>query len=309
RALLARGHAVRALVRDVARVRGVLPEEALDRRALALVTGDALDPGAVRELTRGCGAVVHLVGIIRPEGGQTFHKLHVEATRNVIGACQATGADRLIHVSALGIGPEGASAYQKTKWEAEVLVRRSGLAWTIFRPSFIHGPEGEFVQMVKGMASGQEPPWYFMPYFTRKRVDDRVPLGAAIPEPARVQPVAVEDVAEAVARALENPRARGEIYNLVGPDVLAWPELLRLMRDGLPGANHGMPIAGVPGDLAMVAAKVAAALGLGNLMPYDAGQAIMAMQDSTAETSKVRAHLGLTPRPFAETFAAYAARA
>ncbi|MBC7836026.1 MAG: NAD(P)H-binding protein [Phycisphaerales bacterium] len=309
RELRRRGHAVRALVRDRAAAKGALAGDDSLRGGLTVVEGDVLDGRGAAELVNGADACVHLIGIIR-EGpdGQTFQRMHVDAVRVMIEACGAAGAGRFVHVSALGVGPEGRSAYQKTKYEGERLVRRSGRGWTVFRPSFIHGAEGEFVQMVKGMASGQEAPWYFMPYFTRSRFDERVPLGGAILSSASVQPVFVEDVAKAVAEALERPETVGEVYNLVGPDVMSWPEVLKLMRAKLPGANHKMPIAGVPGELSVLGAKVAKMLGLGGVLPFDEGQAIMAMEDSTSEMEKARAHLGLTPRPFREALLEYAAR-
>jgi NADH dehydrogenase len=221
-------------------------------------------------------------------------------------ACEAAGVKRFLHMSALGALPDGKAAYQKTKYEGEQIVRRSSLDWTIFRPSFIHGADGEFIRMVSDMASGQAPPWYFIPYFGRPVVDNRVPLGGVSREPALIQPVSVDDVAYAFAEALARPQTIGEIYNLVGPDVMTWPEVLQFLRDTLPGTSQGMPVSAVPGEIAAAAARAAKAVGLGALLPFDDGQAVMAMEDSTAELHKVHAHLGLTPRPFHDTVRSYA---
>jgi uncharacterized protein YbjT (DUF2867 family) len=304
--LLRRGVSVRALGRSRDKAREVLSRDA----ALTFVEGDALNPKALPELLRGATACIHLIGIIRESGGgQTFQRVHVDTTRAVADACAAAGVGRLLHMSALGAGPEGRAKYQKTKWEAEQIVRRSGLAWTIFRPSLIHGAEGEFIQMVKGMCSGQEPPYYFLPYFSRSGpADDRVPLGGSAWESAKVQPVAVEDVAAAFAEALVRPETVGEIYNLVGPDVMDWPELLTTLRDTVPSCHTKLAPWHIPGAHGAIIAKAAKALGLGGLLPFDEGQAIMATQDSVSETAKAAAHLGLNPRPFRAAVAGYAGR-
>jgi uncharacterized protein YbjT (DUF2867 family) len=318
RELLSRGHRVRAMVRSLEKAAEVLPSTSGGN--LDLVVGHALDGRTPADLVKGAHACIHLIGIIREVRGsdsssggpQTFQRMHVQATRAVLEACRAAGASaggggvRYLHMSALGASPEGKAPYQRTKFEAEVLVRHSGLDWTIFRPTVIHGPDSEFVQMMDGLCSGQEPPWYFIPYFTRDVIDESVPLGPPRAEAAKVQPIAVEAVAWCFAEALEKDITIGEIYNLVGPDVLNWQELTTFFRDTLPGADHKLPVGRIPGAHGVALAKIAGALGLGGLLPFDAGQAQMAMEDSTAELHKVGTHLGLKPRPFKETVMAYA---
>lgn len=310
RELLARGYSVRALVRDPAKAREAfgspLPAN------LSIVIGDVCDAAALKDLVRGASACVHLVGIIREVRGerldqpQSFERMHVRATQSIIEACTAAGVRRYLHMSALGVGPEGKSQYQKTKWLAEQNVRRSGLDWTIFRPSLIHGHDGEFVQMMHDLASGDIPPFFFIPYFARARVDMTVPAGATTFEPASVQPVAVEDVAIAFAEAIKRPAAIGEIYNLVGPEVLDWREISEFFRDTLHGTKKSMGTWYVPGQHAAIIATVAQKIGLGALLPFDPGQALMASEDSTADPIKAKADLGLSPRPFRKTVREYA---
>ncbi len=309
--LLRRGHRVRALARDVEKVREALPRD----ERVAVVVGSVFDERATAELLGSAGggsgadACLHLIGIIREaSGGQTFERMHVGATGAILKACQAAGTTRFVHMSALGAHPEGRAEYQRTKYAAEVLVRRGGLDWTIFRPTLIHGPEGEFVQMVSDMASGQEPPYYFIPFFARMEVDESVPMGPARKVAAKVQPVAVEDVAWCFAEAMDRPQTIGEVYNLVGPDVLNWRQLLVFYRNTLPGTNRKLPVSAIPGDKAALLARLAKRVGLGGLLPFNEDQAYMAMEDSTAQTAKVAAHLGLKARPFRETVKEYAAR-
>jgi NADH dehydrogenase len=234
--------------------------------------------------------------------------MHVLATRVVTEACDDAGVKRYIHMSALGVSPEGRAEYQKTKWRAEEVVRRGDLDWTIFRPGLIHGPDGEFVQMMADLASGDVPPYYFMPYFVRRKIDLSVPAGPVEFESAQVQPVAVEDVAAAFVTAISTPASIGEIYNMAGPETFDWPTLLTTFRDVLPGSTKSIKPFFVPGDHGEIIARVAKVIGLAKLLPYDLGQAIMAQEDSMASPEKLQAHLGITPRPFRKTLEAYAAK-
>jgi NADH dehydrogenase len=309
--LLSRGHRVRGLIRDSRTARAVFG--ATPPEGLSTIAGDVCDAHALDALVRGCDAAVHLVGIIREERGesldrpQSFQRVHVQATRTIVGACRDAGVARYLHMSALNVGPEGRSAYQKTKWEAEGLVRRSGLDWTIFRPGIIHGPDGEFMRIMAELCSGEFPPYLFIPYFARSRVDRRVIAGAVTYEPAMTQPVAVEDVALGFANALETTRAVGEVYNLVGPEALDWRELAEFLRDTLHGTKKSLGVWHVPGEHAAAIARFASTIGLGKLLPFDEGQALMATEDTTADPTKARADLNLNPRPFKKTVEAYAA--
>jgi NADH dehydrogenase len=312
RELLSRGHAVRGLVRSSAKAREVFGPR--PPAGLSFITGDVGDRDALDALLAGASAAINLIGIIREvrtpdraERSQTFDRMHVRVARDLTDGCARHNVRRYLQMSALSVGPEGRSMYQKTKWEAEQVVRHSPLDWTIFRPGLIHGPDGELMQILAELASGEAPPYIFMPYFARTRIDHRVPIGAMTFEPAQVQPIAVEDVAFAFAQALATPAAIGEIYNLVGPEVLDWRELSEFIRDTLPGTKKEMGVWYIPGDHAAHIARCADKIGLGRLLPFDEGQAMMATQDTTADTTKARVDLGLTPRPFRESVRAYAA--
>ncbi|MBI1190551.1 MAG: NAD(P)H-binding protein [Tepidisphaera sp.] len=306
RELLRQGYAVKALARDRAKTRGILPEKA------RVVVGDVLNQADVDELLQGCQACINLVGIIRevrsPGNTQTFRSLHVKAPRLLVSRCEALGVTRFIEMSALGARDTGVSEYQRTKWEGEQAVRLSELEWTIFRPSLIHGPDGEFVKTAKGWVSGHEAPWVFIPYFTRTVEDKRVPLGPVSQVDPMIQPVAVQDVARAFVAALATPESIGEVYNLVGSEVLSWPRMLTQMRDQLPGGNPTLKPVGLPGEVGAIGAMIAGHLGMGAMLPFDAGMAKMGAEDSTAGLEKFKAHFGFTPAAFSEVFSTYASR-
>lgn len=302
RALLARGARVRVLVRDRAKAKRVLPVDRLE-----IVDGDVTDAGAVASLVRGAGAVVHLVGIIREAGkGQTFKRMHVDATRVVTEAAKAAGVGRYLHMSAMGVGPHGKAEYQRTKFEAEQIVRQSGLDWTIFRPGLIHGASGEFTQMAAQWARGEIAPYVFMPYFKRWEEDFSVPLGPVNEIDPVCAPVYVEDVAQAFVRSLDTCEAIGEVYNLAGAESMTFPDMLRAFRDATPGGDEGLEPWGLPAAIAAGAATAAGLVGLGGALPFDAGMAWMGGEDTAADTAKAREHLRMGFAPFRESLKVYA---
>lgn len=298
RELLGRGASVRALVRDHDKAASVLGlHEKLD-----LVRGDIFDSGALSDLTAGCVAAVNTVGIIREAGdGQSFQRVHVLAVRKLVEAMRASGCDRVVQVSALGVSDRATTGYGRSKFEGEQVIRSSGLRWTILRPGLIHGRDGEFTQMAVEWARGRAAPFVFMPYFARMKGGFPKPEFEA---PA-VQPVSVEDVAGAIASSLERDVAVGEVYPLTGGETLAWPELLAFVRDHVTLARPGIKPRGIPGDLAALKAKGAGMLGLGALLPFDEGMAKMGTQDSVSPSSKAREHLGLAPAGFRDVAAGY----
>src|SRR5260370_171617 len=140
-ALRADGHVVRCLVR-----RGSEPL-LKGLGAVERVEGDVLIRRTLDVAVAGCDAVIHLVGIIRerPALAETFERLHVDATLNVLAAASGAGVRRVLHMSALGTRPGARARYHQTKWRAEEAVRSSGLDWTIFRPSIVYGHGDGFV--------------------------------------------------------------------------------------------------------------------------------------------------------------------
>ncbi len=294
RELLGRGWRVRALARDVDKASDVL-DTANAGDSLKVVTGDAFDREALGRLCEGCDALVNCVGIIREmAGGQTFERIHVRTTGRLIEACKESGIDRFVHISALGVREEAPTPYYRSKFEAEMLLRASGLGWTILRPSMILGEGSEFVRMARGWITGKEIPHLFVPYFRRHVAGPPIP-GLAKLEDAKIQPVAVEDVARAVGESLVREDAVGELYHLVGPETMTMPEILEKIKESTPLAKN-LAMVAVPHTVAAGIARVANAVGLRDALPFDYGMAVMAGEDSVARGEKVDAQLGLTAR-------------
>lgn len=294
KALTEAGHTVRAIVR---RFR---PAKKSTNSPYAVFEADLFSPETVTDALRGADACIHLVGIIseRPDYGQTFERVHVDFTQNLVQACRDGGVTRFVHMSALGARDSSPARYHRTKYRAEQIVRASGLDWTIIQPSLIHGPDGEFTDMVAAWARGRKAPFLFMPYF-----------GAGLLGKGRqslIQPVYVQDVAQAFTAALSEPESIGEVYPMGGRDVMTWPEMLCALRDALPGrARKKKPMA-IPAWYARSVARFMGAAGLGGLLPFNYDQVVMSQEDSICDTSRVRAHLGIEPKPFCEALAEYA---
>ena len=215
RAIVARaraeGHQVRAIVRDPSAAQWLK-----DKFDCALVAGNVLDAPTLASAFSKAQSVIHLVGIIRERGVQTFDNVHRQATGNVVAAAQKAGVPRFIHMSALGTRPAARSQYHQTKWAAEEIVRQSGLAWTIFRPSLVYGPGDQSISQLSKMV-------HFAPVIPV--------LGDGR---SKIQPVAVATVAQCFVGAITNACALRRTYDLCGPVAFTWNELY----DKLLAAQH-----------------------------------------------------------------------
>src|SRR5580693_5713208 len=126
----AAGYPVRAIVRDPQRASWLA-----ERYGVELFHGNVLYAPSIEGAMRDAKCVIHLVGIIREWRENTFERVHVQATQYVIDEAKKAGVKRFLQMSALGTRENAQSRYQQTKWAGEDCVRKSGLAWTIFRPS------------------------------------------------------------------------------------------------------------------------------------------------------------------------------
>lgn len=205
RHIVERGHRLRALARkpDAA--------EALVQQGVEVVEGDITRPKSLEEAAYGCDAVIHLVGIIREKPPvATFEGVHTRGTIRVLEAAERAGAKKFVQMSALGARADG-TAYQRTKFEAEEVVRRSEIPHVIFRPSLIVGPGGEFIELLLRMLRA-------------------FPLTPVIGDGRyRLQPIDVEDVAAAFVQAAERDDLAGECFEIGGPHKLTYNRVLEIV--------------------------------------------------------------------------------
>jgi NADH dehydrogenase len=169
------------------------------------------DQAAVAAAVAGSTAVVNLVGILYEHGEQTFASVHVEGAKRIAAAAKAAGVGQLVHTSALGASAASRSAYARTKAAGEAAVREAFPEASIIRPSIVFGPEDDF----------------FNRFATMAKLSPALPLiGGGT---TRFQPVYVDDVAAAIVTLLQDGGTAGQTYELGGPDVHSFKELLEMM--------------------------------------------------------------------------------
>jgi len=174
------------------------------------VFADIRDDGSVAAAVAGADAVVNLVGILFERGKQRFDSIHGEAAGRVARAAAAAGASRFVQISAIGASANSPSAYARTKAAGEAAVRAAFPGAAILRPSVVFGPEDGFFNLFAGLARTAP----FLPLF-----------GGGT---TRFQPVYVRDVAAAVVACLEQDGTAGQTYELGGPRVYSFRELMEL---------------------------------------------------------------------------------
>jgi NADH dehydrogenase len=204
--LAERDYIVRVAVRD--------PEAALFLKPMG-VPGQIVplgvsvtDDAGVAAAVAGAEVVVNLVGILHETRKATFKAVQGEAPGRIGRAAAASGARAVVQLSAIGADPASPSAYARSKAEGEQAVRAAFPAATVLRPSIVFGPEDAFFNRFAALAR-------FVP---------ALPLYGG--GETKFQPVHVGDVADAVMAALDRPEAAGRTYELGGPRVYSFRELL-----------------------------------------------------------------------------------
>jgi uncharacterized protein YbjT (DUF2867 family) len=166
---------------------------------------------SVRRAIEGAGAVFNLVGILSERGRQSFDAVHREGAERIARISAEMGAERLLHISALGADPQSPSAYARSKAAGEVAVRNAFPGATLFRPSIVFGPEDDFFNRFARMS----------------RMLPALPLIGG--GKTRFQPVYVGDVADAMVTALADPKTMGQIFELGGPQTYSFRELMEIL--------------------------------------------------------------------------------
>jgi NADH dehydrogenase len=208
-------HLIRALARQGYRIRNAVrrPDLAFHLQPLGRVgqihsvQANLRYPASVERALEGADVAINLVGILYERGKQRFEAVQAQGAASVARAASAAGA-RMIHVSALGAAPNSPALYARTKAAGEQAVLAAAPEATIFRPSILFGPEDDFFNRFAAMA----------------RMSPVLPLvgGGA----TKFQPVFVGDVAQAIAKAVSGRAKGGTIYELGGPEVRSFRELM-----------------------------------------------------------------------------------
>jgi len=185
---------------------------------VTVLPGDIFDQATLNDWVRDVDAVINLVGILHSKSGEPygedFARVHVTLPQRLAQACVDNGVPRFIHISALGASQSGSSQYLRSKADgekaiADIAATTENLCTTIFRPSVVFGPKDKFMNMFARLA----------------KVFPVLPMAGS---QAKMQPVYVGDVAQAVINVLKSNHFCGKTFDLAGPTVYTLGELVKL---------------------------------------------------------------------------------
>ncbi len=179
-----------------------------------LVKGDVRDKSSLSGALDGCKAVIHLVGIWRANMS-TYRALHIQGTSNVMEAAREADVKRFIYTSAMGYSLGISTGFYNTKGESEEIIKQGGLDYVIFRPAVIIGKEDQFTTALIDMVKNAP----IVPVLGTGRV--------------RFMPLWVGDVVDCLAKAVDRRKALNQTYDIAGPDILTYDELLDTIMDVL----------------------------------------------------------------------------
>ncbi|WP_428484349.1 complex I NDUFA9 subunit family protein [Rhodopila sp.] len=226
------GYVVRVAVRD--------PEAALFLKPMGAVGqivplfASVAREATVHRAVEAADVVVNLVGILAEGKAASFQAIHTQGAERIAVQSAACGVNRLVHISAIGADPASTSRYGASKGLAEAAVRAAFPAATILRPSLVFGPEDQFFNRFGQMS----------------RI---MPVMPVISGNTKMQPVYVGDVADAVVAGLTLPAAAGKLYELGGPQVYTFREILAFI---LKQTRRDRPLLDIPMGVARMQAAV-----------------------------------------------------
>jgi uncharacterized protein YbjT (DUF2867 family) len=274
RALAKRGWRVRVAVRRPDLAGHLQPMGSVGQ--IMPVQANLRYPDSVMRAVEGADAVVNLVGILFETGRQSFSAVQAEGARTIAKAATRAGITTIVHLSAIGADAESPAVYARTKAAGEAAMRAEAPSTIIMRPSIVFGPEDNFFNQFANLAR-------YLPFLPL--------IGGG---ETKFQPVFVGDVAEAVAQALDGKAKSGTTYELGGPEVKSFKEILTyiLKETGRDRALIPLPfaIAEIQGRVLQMLPKP--------LLTHD--QVLMLKSDNTvsdaaASDSRTLQGLGIAP--------------
>lgn len=212
RELVAKGHEIVLIAR---RPRDFDPSDAF-ARAIAdtqFVPSDLSDADELARAFSACGAVAHCAGINREIDNQTYRRVHIAGTRNIVEACRRAGVGKLTLMSFLRARPNCGSGYHESKWAAEQIVRDSKLDYTIFKAGVVYGRGDHMLDHLSHAL-------YTFPMFALVGLKDQL-----------VRPLAVSNLTHVMAAALTEGRLSRQTVAITGPETLSLQDAVRRVGD------------------------------------------------------------------------------
>jgi NADH dehydrogenase len=276
--LAAAGHIVRVAVRDPAAASFLKPMGRVGQVVplYANITSD----GTLARAIEGADIAVNLVGILAERKSGEFFQLQAEGAGRIARLAAASGVRHLVHMSAIGADADSPAKYAQSKAKGETLVAEHFPLAVILRPSLVFGPEDGFFNRFASLALIS-------------------PVMPVISGSSRFQPVYVGDVADAAMAAITRPDAQGKIFELGGPKIMTFREILGWI---LAQIGRNRPLVPMPA----VAAELMARIPFSGLT-HD--QLLMLSRDNVANPALPGlAELGVVPTPIDLIVPAYLAR-
>ncbi|MEM8773114.1 MAG: complex I NDUFA9 subunit family protein [Pseudomonadota bacterium] len=280
RELAKRGWRVRVAVRRPHLAQFLRPMGAVGQ--IQLKQANIRHQSSVTDAVTGADAVVNLVGILHQEGSQRFDAVQSGGAALVAEAAAAAGVRQFVHVSAIGADEDSDSHYARTKGEGERAVQKAFPEAVIMRPSIVFGVEDAFFNKFAEIAI----------------TTPLTPLPLIGGGKTKFQPVYVDDVADAVCEALdEGASASGRIFEIGGPEIFTFRELMEMM---LKEIGRARPLVPVPFPIANLIGLGGEIAGLAPFIepPLTRDQVKLLKSDNIVATDGsvgVLADLGVTP--------------
>lgn len=171
------------------------------------------DVNQLTEAFAGCSAVAHCAGINREIGEQTYERVHVEGTRNVVKAAQAAGVEKIVLMSFLRARPNCGSPYHESKWEAEEIVRNSGLDYTILKVGVVYGRGDHMLDHLSHAL-------HTFPIFGLVGFKEK-----------SIRPLAIEDLVHVMRATLVDRRLKRQTVAVLGPEEIYLSEAVRRVAE------------------------------------------------------------------------------
>ncbi|HEX7721854.1 MAG TPA: NAD(P)H-binding protein [Pyrinomonadaceae bacterium] len=201
RRLAAEGHEIIVIARGT--------RDGKIQAGMTIVLSDLSDEVSLAEALAGCDAVAHCAGINREIGTQTYQKVHVDSTRNVVNAAQNAGVKKIMLMSFLRARPDCGSAYHESKWAAEEILQRSTLDYTIIRAGMVYGRGDHMLDHLSHAL-------YTFPFFAMVGFKEK-----------GIRPLAIQDLIDVLQAALTDERLSKGTFALTGAEELFLSEAVR----------------------------------------------------------------------------------
>ena len=246
------------------------------------VDADVSDKASISAALKDCDAVINAVGLYVESETETFEAVHEIGAANIAHQASTLGVRHLIHISGIGVNLSSKSHYVRARAKGELLVQGSFSKATILRPSAIFGTQDAFLNTLASIARRTP----ILPLFGRGST--------------RLQPVYVGDVADAVISVLGDINASGQIFELGGPQIYSYRDLINLVLTHTERRCLLLPVPFAIWELLAIASSVL------QRPPLTMAQVTLMRQDNVvAEGALTFEDLGIEPMPIEDVLPRY----